>query len=234
MKPRLLRIGSGLGIGKVCIQSSLHNFMGRYENLVIIRCLIDGERPENILRDWQPIRDAYMQRHGLDRSDVGWYMWLMRRVVGWVAPAPRRAQRMFLSFPTCGHAECTSFITQIPHQVMLQLLATFGATRDAMMEKDLQGWIDANRIYPGIAETVRDLIARHEFYVVTTKQARFAEAILRRLAKVDLPPERIFSQAESGAPKSEILEILEQRHPGAAYYFVEDKALTLHKVMACG
>ena len=125
-------------------------------------------------------------------------------------------------------------ITQIPHQILMQLLATFGATRDAMMEKDLQGWIDANRIYPGIAETVRDLIDRHEFYVVTTKQARFAEAILRQLAKVDLPPERIFSQAESGAPKSEILELLEQRHPGAAYTFVEDKALTLHKVMECG
>ena len=69
---------------------------------------------------------------------------------------------------------------------------------------------------------------------MTTKQARFAEAILRQLAKVDLPPERIFSQAESGAPKSEILELLEQRHPGAAYTFVEDKALTLHKVMECG
>lgn len=111
-----------------------------------------------------------------------------------------------------------------------QLLDTFGTTRDKMMQDDYQAWIDLNRIYPGITDSIRRLIKDHEFYVVTTKQARFVEAILHRLAGIDLPPERIFSQAESGAPKYEILELLEQRHPNTKYYFVEDKALTLHKV----
>lgn len=110
-----------------------------------------------------------------------------------------------------------------------QLLAAFGGMRDQMMQEDLAAWIDMNDIYPGVAESVRRLVADHEAYIVTTKQARFAEAILHRLAGVDLPPERIFSQAETGAPKSEILHLLEERHPGTQYHFVEDKALTLHK-----
>ncbi|KFM28808.1 hypothetical protein F751_6329 [Auxenochlorella protothecoides] len=112
------------------------------------------------------------------------------------------------------------------------LLAAFGGMRDQMMQEDLAAWIDMNDIYPGVAESVRRLVADHEAYIVTTKQARFAEAILHRLAGVDLPPERIFSQAETGAPKSEILHLLEERHPGTQYHFVEDKALTLHKASA--
>ena len=45
-----------------------------------------------------------------------------------------------------------------------------------------------------------------------------------------MPPERIFSQAESGKPKTEVLQLLEDRHAGEEYHFVEDKLSTLLKV----
>lgn len=61
-------------------------------------------------------------------------------------------------------------------------------------------------------------------------QARFTEALLRDMAEVPLPADRIFSQAESGRPKSEVLQMLEQRHPGTDYHFIEDKMGTLEKV----
>ena len=42
--------------------------------------------------------------------------------------------------------------------------------------------------------------------------------------------DRIFSQAESGRPKTEVLAMLQQRHPKAkSLHFVEDKLSTLNK-----
>lgn len=52
------------------------------------------------------------------------------------------------------------------------LVELFGSTRDAWMAADLDGWLAPNRIYPGVAEAVRALMAAHEVFIVTTKQAR--------------------------------------------------------------
>lgn len=62
----------------------------------------------------------------------------------------------------------------------------------------MEGWLAPNRIYPGVADAMRALMAAHEVYIVTTKQARFTEAILRQMAGISFPPERIFSQTVSG------------------------------------
>lgn len=54
--------------------------------------------------------------------------------------------------------------------------------------------------------------------------------ILRQMAGIAFPADRIFSQTVSGAPKSEVLESLQAAHPEAgAYHFVEDKLSTLFK-----
>ena len=74
-------------------------------------------------------------------------------------------------------------------------------------------------------------MSSHEVYIVTTKQARFTETILKEMAGIDFPMDRIFSQTVSGRPKSEVLEDLEATHPEAGgYHFVEDKFSTLEKV----
>ena len=55
--------------------------------------------------------------------------------------------------------------------------------------------------------------------------------ILRQMAGIQFPEDRIFSQTVSGRPKSEVLEQLHARHPDApGYHFVEDKLSTLLKV----
>ena len=64
-------------------------------------------------------------------------------------------------------------------------------------------------------------------------QARFTEALMKDKAKVDFPADRIFSTTVSGQPKSEVLQELEQKHPGTEYHFVEDKLGTLDKVVTC-
>jgi hypothetical protein len=50
------------------------------------------------------------------------------------------------------------------------------------------------------------------------------------MAKVPLDADRIFSQTVSGQPKSEVLAMLQERHPGTQYHFIEDKMGTLEKV----
>lgn len=61
-------------------------------------------------------------------------------------------------------------------------------------------------------------------------QERFTEALLRDMAKVPFPSERIYSQTVSGKPKSEVLGMLQARHPDTKYHFIEDKLSTLEKV----
>lgn len=112
-----------------------------------------------------------------------------------------------------------------------QLVELFGNTRDGWMKADLEGWLAPNRIYPGVADTVKALMERQESYIVTTKQARFTETILSKMAGIQFPANRIFSQTVSGRPKSEVLESLQENHPNAdSYHFVEDKLSTLEKV----
>jgi len=115
---------------------------------------------------------------------------------------------------------------------MVQLVDLFGGTRDEWMASDLDGWLAPNRIYPGVAECMKELISAAEVYIVTTKQARFTKTILQQMAGIEFPMDRIFSQTVSGRPKSEVLHQLEQEHPGFACHFVEDKLSTLEKVRA--
>ncbi len=66
---------------------------------------------------------------------------------------------------------------------------------------------------------------------LTCLQAHYTEILMRDMAGVPFPAERIFSQTVSGRPKGEVLRDLAARHPGASrQVFVEDKLSTLEKV----
>ncbi|GLC38636.1 hypothetical protein PLESTB_000454800 [Pleodorina starrii] len=112
-----------------------------------------------------------------------------------------------------------------------EMVDLFGRVRDEWIAADLDGWLAPNRIYEGVADPVRAAMSRHELYIVTTKQAHYTEILMRDMASVPFPPERIFSQTVSGRPKGEVLAALAQAHPQAAErVFVEDKLSTLEKV----
>ncbi|MCO5554094.1 hypothetical protein L7F22_007620 [Adiantum nelumboides] len=48
------------------------------------------------------------------------------------------------------------------------LIEVFGKVRDDWISHDLQGWICANRLYPGVPDALK--FARSKIYIVTTKQ----------------------------------------------------------------
>lgn len=109
------------------------------------------------------------------------------------------------------------------------LVDLFGKVRDEWMEDDLATWIDANRFYPGVADALK--FASSKVYIVTTKQGRFAEALLRELAGVTIPSERIYGLGTG--PKVEVLKQLQKQseHQGLTLHFVEDRLATLKNVI---
>lgn len=62
------------------------------------------------------------------------------------------------------------------NSVALQLVELFGNVRDDWIKRDLHGWLDANEIYPGVAEDLAAIHQRHELYIVTTKQVAVRHA----------------------------------------------------------
>lgn len=109
------------------------------------------------------------------------------------------------------------------------LVDLFGKVRDEWMEKDLATWVGANRFYPGVPDALK--FASSEVYIVTTKQGRFADALLRELAGVTIPPERIYGLGTG--PKVEVLKMLQKQpeHQGLTLHFVEDRLATLKNVI---
>ncbi|KAL8192354.1 hypothetical protein R6Q57_027539 [Mikania cordata] len=110
-----------------------------------------------------------------------------------------------------------------------ELIDLFGKVRDEWMEKDLATWVGANRFYPGVPDALK--FASSQLYIVTTKQGRFADALLRELAGVTLPPERIYGLGSG--PKVEVLKMLQKQpeHQGLTLHFVEDRLATLKNVI---
>ncbi|CAD5196991.1 unnamed protein product, partial [Musa acuminata subsp. malaccensis] len=109
------------------------------------------------------------------------------------------------------------------------LIDLFGRIRDEWIDNDLSGWIGANRFYPGVADALR--FASSQLYIVTTKQARFADALLRELAGVTIPAERIYGLGTG--PKVKVLKQLQEmpEHQGLSLHFVEDRLATLKNVI---
>eukprot|EP00850_Spirogloea_muscicola_P002850 SM000011S19028 [mRNA] locus=s11:470466:472320:- [translate_table: standard] len=107
------------------------------------------------------------------------------------------------------------------------LVHAFGSYRDHWLETDLAGWIGANRFYPGTADALR--FASSTLYIVTTKQARFTQALLKELAGVTFSEDNIYGLGSG--PKVEVLQKLQAAHPDCSLHFVEDRLATLKNVI---
>ncbi|XP_010255310.1 PREDICTED: uncharacterized protein LOC104596025 isoform X3 [Nelumbo nucifera] len=109
------------------------------------------------------------------------------------------------------------------------LIELFGKVRDEWIEKGLSSWIGANRFYPGVPDALK--FASSRIYIVTTKQARFADALLRELAGVTIPSHRIYGLGTG--PKVEVLKQLQSKeeNKGLTLHFVEDRLATLKNVI---
>jgi phosphoglycolate phosphatase-like HAD superfamily hydrolase len=112
-----------------------------------------------------------------------------------------------------------------------QLADALDAARDAWLEEDREGWLRAHDFYPGVAGWLRRLVDEGPpTYVLSTKDTRFLEALLRGQA-VPLGPERVIGKATPRRPKWDVIREIAARHArppdGAGVWFVEDRVATL-------
>lgn len=111
------------------------------------------------------------------------------------------------------------------------MVEAFGRIRDDWIKSDFDGWLEPNALYPGVSEAVLAAQGRGDAAVkiVTTKQGRFALAILDRMGGITIPEEDMFSTTVSGVPKTDVLRTLGAEGKPRKI-FVEDKLSTLEKV----
>jgi len=108
----------------------------------------------------------------------------------------------------------------------------FGETRDSWIEDDLDGWIEMNPLFSGIAEKLQHLSEQAVWYIVTTKQERFVKHILSA-NQIELAEDRIFG-LDRNMTKEAILIDLANKHAQERIYFVEDMLASLLKVLNNG
>lgn len=105
-----------------------------------------------------------------------------------------------------------------------QLKQLFGETRDQWISHDAKEWIRMNPLFTGIAEKLKSL-GNRTWYIITTKQERFVEAILHA-NQISIDKTRIFGM-DRQMSKQQTLLLLQQQHPNQAIIFIEDRLPTL-------
>ncbi|KAA8495769.1 hypothetical protein FVE85_1924 [Porphyridium purpureum] len=101
------------------------------------------------------------------------------------------------------------------------LNGAFSAERDDWIENDLDSWLAANKMFPGVVDALNqsEALAR---YIITTKDKRYALRLLRAAGVTEsaMPDDRVYGLGMGS--KIEVLKIVLKNHPGAQVHFVED------------
>lgn len=111
------------------------------------------------------------------------------------------------------------------------LVRRFGSVRDEWIRHDADGWLAAHDFYPGVVAALLAAQPWADLYVLTTKQERFARALLESRGVV-LAADRLFG-LDRARPKEAILSALVGGGGEARpVHFVEDRVETLRRVLA--
>ncbi|HSB70106.1 MAG TPA: HAD family hydrolase [Candidatus Methylomirabilis sp.] len=113
------------------------------------------------------------------------------------------------------------------------LAARFDAVRDRAIRAGLTDWLQDQRLYPGMADRLRDILREGvQVFVLTTKEGRFAKTLLE-MHGVTLPSAQVWGK-EQAQPKPDLLHALRQGQAAeyADIWFVEDRLKTLQSVEA--
>mmetsp|Transcript_4469 Transcript_4469/g.13361 ORF Transcript_4469/g.13361 Transcript_4469/m.13361 type:complete len:213 (-) Transcript_4469:52-690(-) len=111
-----------------------------------------------------------------------------------------------------------------------EMIKEFGEVRDRWIAEEEDKWIARNRAYDLVPDCIDAMLdAGAEVFIITTKQRRFCEALLKDF-QLDLPSEKVFA-LEDG-PKTDVLKSLlaKPELAGRTFHFIEDKLGTLRKV----
>lgn len=108
------------------------------------------------------------------------------------------------------------------------LVDAFNSARDEWIAEDLEGWLGANRMFPGVVDALN--FAATDVFIITTKEARFAKLLLESAGVRGIAEERIYGQG-TGSKISVLKKIIAMpESAGRTVVFVEDRYETLEAV----
>ena len=110
------------------------------------------------------------------------------------------------------------------------MINTFGQVRDDWIAQDLAGWLDINTFYNGISQAINECAG--EAVLVTTKQQRFATALVRHAGVTDasMPDDSIYGLGMYNSKADVIADRMEQGGYTSAHFF-EDRYPTIAKAL---
>ena len=112
------------------------------------------------------------------------------------------------------------------------MIHTFGKVRDDWIADDLPSWLDINVFYDGIATGISRCAG--ETVLVTTKQQRFATALVRHagITEASMPNDNIYGLGMYKSKSDVIVERMVQRNMDPANtHFFEDRWPTIAKCL---
>ena len=110
-----------------------------------------------------------------------------------------------------------------------ELQRLFGAERDRWIAADLDGWLSYNRYYNGAAQTLNALRQRARVMILTTKERRFVQQLMRREG-IDFPAEDIYGLHEIRNKETTLQQFVECGQ-FSSVTFVEDRLATLERIL---
>lgn len=112
------------------------------------------------------------------------------------------------------------------------MIETFGRVRDDWISDDMESWLEINAFYPGISGGIR--ACRGERALVTTKQQRFAVALVRHagVGEGALPDDSIYGLGMYESKSDVIFDRMRRGRygPGETHFF-EDRWPTIAKCL---
>ncbi len=103
----------------------------------------------------------------------------------------------------------------------------FGQIRDQWIKQARAEWLEMNPLFGGVADKL-EVLNGMPWYVITTKQERFVEEILK-VNQIDLARENIFG-LDAKMSKEAVLLSLQKKYGDTPLCFVEDRVKTLFNV----
>jgi len=110
------------------------------------------------------------------------------------------------------------------------MIDTFGQVRDDWIAQDMDSWLDINTFYKGISQAINE--CDEETVLVTTKQQRFATALVRHAGVTDasMPDDSIYGLGMYKSKSDVIVNRMEQGGYTTAHFF-EDRYPTIAKAL---
>jgi phosphoglycolate phosphatase-like HAD superfamily hydrolase len=200
--------------------------------------LCDGLE-EYFQTSWQTHAQLWTKGSNLASKDLADRFFRLRPVIetGWEMPVLIEALLQGKSDPEIleNWTEIASSILTATGFNPQMISRTLDGIRDEQIATNLQSWLSLQHFYPGVIETLQRMLeAGTQVFVITTKEGRFAYALLQQ-AGLTFPEEHIFGK-ETQCPKHQTLRsLLDQAASRSAnqplrLWFIEDRLKTLESV----